>query len=590
MAMYGNVKAAVLYLFKRIITMRLQASISKNATSYYVTKSIRHHGKYTSKVVEKLGTLDNLKKRAGNQDPLVWAKNYVRELTELDKLHKTEIIIKYSNRKIIAKDKERLFNGGYLFLQSIYYDLKLHNICKTITDKYKFEYDLNSILSRLIFSRIIYPASKLSTFELSKSFIEKPDFALHDVYRSLDVIAKEADYIQAELYNNSLKLVKRRTGVLYYDCTNYFFEIEQPEGIKQYGYSKEHRPNPIVQMGLFMDGDGLPLAFDINPGNTNEQSTLKPLEKKILKDFKLAKFVVCTDAGLSSLDNRRFNNFNNRAFITTQSIKKLKSHLKDWALASEGWKLSGSNESYNLDSIDEELHRESIFYKERWINENNFEQRLIVTYSIKYREYLKSIRSNHIQRAVKAIVNNPSRLNKSNQNDFKRLINQTHLTDNGEVADNTILSIDSQAIESEALFDGFYAVCTNLEDKPIKIIEVNKQRWEIEECFRILKSEFKTRPVYLANDERIYAHFVTCFIALMIFRLLEKRLNSSFSYHQIIDELRTMSFLEERGEGYLPAYTRTDFTDTLHELYGFRTDYEILTKQDLRKIINLTKK
>ena len=570
--------------------MRLQASKSKNAVSYYVVKSIRDQGKRTTKVVEKLGTLESLKKRAGSQDPLTWANNYVAELNKAEKHKRQEIIVKYSNDRIVSKDKERLFNGGYLFLQKIYYELGLHNICKDITKKYKFEYDLNNILSRLIYSRIIYPSSKLSTFELSKSFIEKPNFELHDVYRALDVIAKESDFIQSELYNNSLKITKRKTGILYYDCTNYFFEIEQASGIRQYGHSKEHRPNPLVQMGLFMDGDGIPLAFDINPGNTNEQSTLKPLEKKILKDFNLAKFIVCTDAGLSSLDNRRFNSYNDRAFITTQPIKKLKSHLKEWALDPKGWKLSASAAVHDIESIDEEQYKEATFYKERWIKENNFEQRLIVTYSIKYRNYLRTLRSNHIQRADKVIKNNPSKLSKNNQNDYKRLINQTHLTDNGELADNTVLSLDIQAIQNEAMFDGFYAVCTNLEDKPNKIIEVNKRRWEIEECFRILKSEFKARPVYLTNDDRIRAHFITCFIALMIFRLLEKRINNVFSYNQIIDQLRSMDFFEVRGEGYTSVYTRTDFTDSLHDVYGFRTDYEILTNSDIRKIINSTKK
>jgi len=570
--------------------MRLQASKSKNAVSYYVVKSIRVHGKRTTKVVEKLGTLESLKKRAGNQDPLTWASNYVAELNKAEKHKRKEIIVKYSNDRIVSKDKERLFNGGYLFLQKIYYELGLHNICKDITKKYKFEYDLNNILSRLIYSRIIYPSSKLTTCELSKSFIEKPNFELHDIYRALDVIAKESDFIQSELYNNSLKITKRKTGILYYDCTNYFFEIEQASGIRQYGHSKEHRPNPLVQMGLFMDGNGIPLAFDINPGNTNEQSTLKPLEKKILKDFNLAKFIVCTDAGLSSLDNRRFNSYNDRAFITTQPIKKLKSHLKEWALDPKGWKLSASAAVHDIESIDEEQYKEATFYKERWIKENNFEQRLIVTYSIKYRNYLRTLRSNHIQRADKVIKNNPSKLSKNNQNDYKRLINQTHLTDNGELADNTVLSLDIQAIQNEAMFDGFYAVCTNLEDKPNKIIEVNKRRWEIEECFRILKSEFKARPVYLTNDDRIRAHFITCFIALMIFRLLEKRINNVFSYNQIIDQLRSMDFFEVRGEGYTSVYTRTDFTDSLHDVYGFRTDYEILTNSDIRKIINSTKK
>ncbi|TJX12492.1 transposase, partial [Tissierella creatinini] len=213
-----------------------------------------------------------------------------------------------------------------------YYALGLHKICSDISKKYKFNYDLNSILSRLIYSRILFPASKLATSQLAEKFIEQPNFDLQHIYRSLEVISKESDFIQSELYNNSLKISKRNTGVLYYDCTNFFFEIEQESGIKQYGISKEHRPNPIVQMGLFMDGDGVPLAFSINKGNTNEQITLNPLEKQILSDFNLSKFVVCTDAGLASTSNRKFNDKDDRAFITTQSVKKLKKHLKEWAL------------------------------------------------------------------------------------------------------------------------------------------------------------------------------------------------------------------------------------------------------------------
>jgi len=315
--------------------MRLSISKSKNAVSLYVIKSTYENKKNTSKVVEKLGTYDSLKEKLNGEDPIEWAKKYVEELNKKEKENKREILVKYSPDKFINKDEQRFFNGGYLFLQSIYYELGLHKICMEISKKYKFNFDLNSVFSRLIYSRIIYPASKLATFELSKRFMEQPNFEIQHIYRSLDFLAKESDFIQASLYNNSLKISKRNTGILYYDCTNFFFEIEQAdfEGLRQYGVSKEHRPTPIVQMGLFMDGDGIPLAFNINKGNTNEQVTLKPLEEKILADFGLSKFVVCTDAGLASNNNRIFNTQGERAFITTQSIKKLKAHLKDWALS-----------------------------------------------------------------------------------------------------------------------------------------------------------------------------------------------------------------------------------------------------------------
>ena len=307
--------------------MKLTISKSKNAASLYVTRSIYVNGKRTSKIVEKLGTFAELEKKLDGRDPIEWAKKYIEELNKKEKEEKREVIVKYSPVKIIDKDKQNSFNGGYLFLQKIYYELGLHKICKEISQKYKFNFDLNSILSRLIYSRVIFPSSKLATCQLSKKFIEQPNFDLHQIYRALEILAKETDFIQSSLYDNSLKISRRNTGVLYYDCTNYFFEIEQEDGNKQYGPSKEHRPNPIVQMGLFMDGDGIPLAFSINRGNTNEQLTLKPLEEKILSDFDLSKFIVCTDAGLASEDNRKFNNKDERAFITTQSIKKLKAHL-----------------------------------------------------------------------------------------------------------------------------------------------------------------------------------------------------------------------------------------------------------------------
>uniref|UniRef100_UPI002ED412B2 IS1634 family transposase n=1 Tax=Serpentinicella alkaliphila TaxID=1734049 RepID=UPI002ED412B2 len=436
----------------------------------------------------------------------------------------------------------------------------------------------------------MFPGSKLSTYNLSTRFLEKPDFDIQHIYRALEVISKETDYIQSELYNNSYKLSKRNSGILYYDCTNYFFEIEQEQGLKQYGYSKEHKPNPIVQMGLFMDGDGIPLAFSITKGNTNEQLTLKPLEQKILNDFKLSKFVVCTDVGLASNDNRKFNDQGGRAFITTQSIKKLKKHLKEWALSSEGWSLSGSSKVFDISDIEEDNFADITFYKERWIKENGLEQKLIVTYSIKYRDYQRKIRNKQIERAVKVIENNPSKLNKCNQNDYKRFIGKTSVTSDGEVAEKDLYRLDSDIISKEEAYDGFYAVCTNLEDEASEIIKVNHKRWEIEECFRIMKSEFKARPVYLTRDDRIEAHFTTCFLAMVLYRYLEKHLDNKFTCTEIIRELRGMNFYEILGDGYIPTYTRTDFTDALHEAFGFRTDYQIIKNTHMKNIFKDTKR
>lgn len=571
--------------------MRVKFTKSKNAESLYIIKSFRKNGKSTSKIVEKLGTIEEVREKANGEDPYEWAKKRAKYLTELEKKEQNEIIVKYRDFKQIPKDKKKNYNLGYLFLQKIYYALKLDDICEKISDKYKFEYDFNDILSKLLYSRILYPCSKKSTFEVSQHYYEQPKFDLHHIYRALEYIYKESDMIQEHLYKNSLNIIKRNDKVLYYDCTNYFFEIESASGIKQYGYSKEHKPNPVVQMGLFMDGNGLPLAFSITPGNTNEQKTLKPLEKKIIKDFNLSDFVVCTDAGLSSSENRKFNNFGNRAYITTQSIKKLKKHLKEWSLDNNGWKLPNSNKTYTLEEInvmDKKFH-DYIFYKERWINEDGLSQRLIITYSLKYKNYSEKIRDRQIERALKDIENNVKLSKVKNQNDYRRFIKEYHITGDGECADKSIQNIDFSRIKNESIYDGFYGVCTNLEDDINSIIKVNKGRWEIEESFRLLKSEFKSRPVNLSKDERIKAHFSTCFISLLIFRILEHRLNYEFTANEILKTLREMNAFEVDGEGLIPTYTRNDITDKLHDVFGFRTDFEINSLSKFKKILRQTK-
>lgn len=572
--------------------MRLHISKSKNSASLYVIKSVYDSKTQSnsSKIVEKLGTEVELREKLNGQDPYEWAKGYIAELTKKEKEETNKVMVQYSPTKLIEKEQQRSFNGGYLFLQKIYHELGLHEICKEISQRHKFSYNLDSILSRLLYGRIIFPGSKLSTFNLSSRFLEKPDFDIQHIYRALEVISKETDFIQSELYKNSLKLSKRNTGVLYYDCTNYFFEIEEEQGLKQYGYSKEHKPNPIVQMGLFMDGDGIPLAFSITKGNTNEQLTLKPLEEKILDDFKLSKFVVCTDAGLASSANRKFNDQSARAFITTQPVKKLKSHLKEWVLSNEGWQLSGSDKVYDISTIDETIFADKTFYKERWIKENGLEQNLIVTYSIKYRDYQRKIRNSQIERAIKVVETNPSKMNTSNQNDYKRFIEKTSVTPDGEVAEKHLYGINPAIIGKEEIYDGIYAVCTNLEDEASEIIKINHRRWEIEECFRIMKSEFKARPVYLTRDDRIEAHFTTCFLSLVLYRYLEKRVDNKFTCSEIVHGLRDMNFYEVPAEGYIPTYTRTDFTDAMHDAFGFRTDYQIMKKAHLKNILKNTQK
>lgn len=568
--------------------MRLKKSISRNAISYYVIEDIVVNGKRTTRIYESLGTHEDLLVKLNGANPETWAREYIQKLNDSIHEGKVTVIQNYSNTKRIQKNNPVLKHAGYLFLQSIYSMLGLDRAIQKISSKYRFEYDLSSIFSSLIYTRILYPSSKRSAFESSKSFLEAPRFDLHQVYRALEIIAKESNFLEETVYKGSLSLVERDSSILYYDCTNYFFESEYPEGLKQYGVSKEHRPNPIVQMGLFLDGSGLPLAFHIFDGNLNEQPSLKPLESRVLNDFSLSDVVVCTDSGLSSNENRRFNNYRTRHFVTTQSIKKLKNYLKDWALSETGFKKLGSDTEYSVSEIMELGEDAPVFYKERWINDDGIEQRLIVTFSNKSRNYQRYIRTRQIERALKQIEN-PKKLKTKRANDPKRFISVCHTTEEGEIAEQESYGLNLTQIEHEEMYDGFYGICTNLNWDITRILEINKQRWRIEDSFRTLKTEFKARPVYLKKDERIIAHFSTCFFALLILRILEKKLGDEYSTKEILDTLRGMNLVDASGKGYIPAFERTHLTDVLHDTFGFRLDTEIVDRKSIKKIVKKTK-
>ena len=502
------------------------------------------------------------------------------------------VLLSLSQSKLLDKNKQTFYNGGYLFLQDIFYGLKLDKMCENIQSEYKFEYNLSDILSRLIYSRVLFPSSKYSSFEDSKKFIEQPSFELHDLYRSLDILAEKSDEIQKYLYETSKKVIDRNTSVLYYDCTNYFFEIEDERDDCRYGKSKENRPLPIIQMGLLLDGNGFPLSFVIFPGNESEQPTLIPLEKQIIKDFQLSRFIVCTDAGLASNDNRKFNNKGERSFIVTQSLKKVKKYIKDWALDDAGWSKDGVDH-IDISSIrkqvdNNEEFEDGIWYKERWIKENGIEQRIIVSFSPKHRRYQRYIRNKQIERAQLAALKNQTVIHR-NPNSPSRFLEETNYTDNGEIANNRSLSINQEKIREEEKYDGFYAVCTTLNDDIRDIITINKKRWEIEESFRIMKTEFKARPVYLQKGNRIKAHFLTCFLALMFIRIMENKTKNKISIEKMIDTLKDYNFQYFEGSGYVPTYTRTDETDILHEAFDFRTDYQIISEKNMKKILKKTK-
>ncbi|MEG0377996.1 MAG: IS1634 family transposase [Eubacterium sp.] len=589
--------------------MKLTVSKSKNSASFYVQKTIRKsNGSVTTVTIEKLGNLDEVRTKAGGKDPYVWAQDYVNELNRKEYDEQKEILVSYSPSKLLKKGEQKAYNCGYLFLQDLYYRLGLDKICKTIASRHSFDYDLNDILSKLIYTRILYPSSKLAANKQAAIFLEPPSFALHDVYRALSVMALESDFIQAALYKNSHKVCERRKDILYYDCTNYYFEIEEADDLRRYGKSKQHQPLPLVSMGLFMDHDGIPLAFDIFPGNKSEQPTLKPLEQKIIKDYDLDQIIVCTDAGLSSKSNRKFNDkFINgeriRSFITTQSVKQLPEYLKDFALNRDGWRLIGDDKIYNLTELDEVTDYHKIYYQERWIKEDlsqkkikngetPLEQRLIVSFSLKYQQYQRKIRQGQIDRAQTLINSGQHKKRPHNQNDPHRFIGHQVMTDSGEICSQDVPFLDTDVIATEEKYDGFYAVCTNVATMGVDdIIKINQKRWEIEECFRIMKSDFQARPVYLQREDRIKDHFITCFLSLFIFRVLEKKLDEKYTCGEIIHTLKNM-LVTRPGEklGYIPSYTRTDLTDALHECFGFRTDYEIINDVNMKKLMRLTKK
>lgn len=573
--------------------MKLTVSKSKNSTTYYIQKSIRtDSGKSTTKTVERLGSMEEMIARFGKEDPIARAREYMFSLSKAEKEQREVVNISFSPSLLIENNVQNSYNVGYLFLQKMYYDLGLDAICKKIDKRNRYEYSLNDILSKLIYTRILYPSSKRSSFDDAKKFIEQPGFELHDVYRALSVLAKESDMIQASVYKNSCKLVKRNTQVIYYDCTNYYFESEEENGLRQYGHSKEHRPNPIVQMGMFMDIDGFPLAYCINPGNTAETVTLKPLEDKLKENFGISRVVVCTDCGLSSYENRKNDHIGERSFITVQSLKRLKRHIQEWALDPSGWSMSGKRGIYRIDELNPSEYHDVLFYKERWINENGLEQRIIVTFSFKYQAYLHNLMSKQIDRANAIIARGKAGRKNRSQNDARRFIREECCTLDGELAQIMSYSLNQEMADQESRFDGFYAICTDLEDdNPLDIIEANSRRWIIENAFRIMKTDFEARPVYLQRDDRIEAHFLTCFLALLIYKHLEKGLNNSgfhYSPSKIISTLESMNVVGIKGEGYIPAFTRDSIVNCLQEMIGIQLSNQFILKKQMRETISKT--
>lgn len=580
---------------KELIPIYISLTGNSDNKDVYIKRSYRKsNGKTATQIHRKLGKKNDLLERfSGDYDAMMaWAKSEAEKDTMEYNAKTSNVTVSLSKSAYIPKNEERCFPVGYLFLQKLCTELKINSICRKISKRHKYTYDFSAILTDQIFSRILAPSSKLSSYSYCHTLLEPPKYELQNLYRALSVMAEESDFIQEELYFNSNFVLPRSKKILYYDCTNYYFEIEQDDDFRKYGKSKENRPNPIVTMGLFMDADGIPLAFDVFPGNQNEQTTLKPLETKIIRDFACSEFIFCSDAGLGSKANRRFNSFGNRSYVISQSLKKMRGEDRQIALNPKQFRRLGSNKFIDISTLDEsdpDIY-ETIFYKEVPVVNGDMDEIVIVTYSPKYKAYQKRIRGQQIARAVKMIEQPGRKRRGKNQNDPARFIKSTAITEDGEVAGRNIYDLDSDRISEEEMYDGFYAVITNLEGDVGEILKINRQRWEIEENFRIMKTDFEARPVYVRRDERIKAHFLICYISLLVYRLLEKKLGNAYTCNEILSTLRSMQVtLLSKESGYIPSYKRTDMTDDLHKVFGFHTDYEFISKSAMRSIIKSTK-
>ena len=603
--------------------MKLNKVKHSGNTSYYLAKSIRNGKKISTKNISKIGSYNELIKTY--PDPEAYAKEYVKKaniLFEENKFQEIKTIIDHNKRiskaNLAIDPTENSLNVGYLYLQEIYSKLKTKEFFKRITADSKIAYDADEINRFLTISRILEPNSKKGTFDNKDMYVKEPEYKSHQAYRFLDLLAKNSDAYQEHLYKHSKSIIKRDTRVLYYDCTNFFFEIESEDkdkinlddnspqpGLRKYGRSKENRPLPIVQMGLFMDTNGIPLGFSITPGNTNEQTTVKPLEKKIIKDFELSKFIYCADAGLGSNKIKVLNNSKNKSFIVTQSLKKLKKEHQQRIFTDEGWK----NLSNDKDQLLSEVPADSkeTYYKEirvetkidvglsKQMGEKRkvtdyaiLKERIIITYQKKYDLYQKNLRNEQILRA-KGYINDKN-INRPSQTSPKRFIDQTAITSDGEVASVNINTLNNEKIKKEEKFDGYYALSTNLEGSAKKIVKINSRRWEIEESFRIMKTNFKARPVYLSKENRIKAHFLTCFTALLVYRLLEKKLDTvvtenKFTTERIIKGLKKLNVTNCNDIYYKSLFKGSEFSAAMNSISELDLDFQTYSIKEFNKKI-----
>lgn len=607
---------------------------SKDPT-YFIQRGIRNGKKTTTKNVVRIGKHSELLKTTA--DPLAYALDEVKRYNEELKNNKSVALdFKFDfNEKITYQDdlvsKSKLLNIGYFFLQQIYHDLKIGALFKNIIKDTRIQFDPNLVNRFLTYSRILNPDSKLGTHQNLASFYEQPTFGYEHILRTLDIMYDHYDEYISHLYDESTKLIKRDTSVCFFDCSNYYFEIESNDedyidpvtgevtkGLRKYGVSKEHRPNPIVQMGLFMDKDGIPLSMCISSGSDNEQTTAIPLEQKLITMFKGKKFIYCADAGLGSLNIRNFNSMGGRAFIVTQSIKMLSNTLKEAIFSDIDYRLLSNDKPATIqkmkdfdrfDKVNAELYDDRIYkiipadkafdlglYEEKACKNGTIKkvkskavvpQKIIVSFSRKMMEYQRFIRNRQIERAKKLLTKLDPETYKKGANDITRFIKRTTSTCSGEKVVDTY-ELNQEAINEEEKYDGFYAVATNLEDSAKYILEISSNRYKIEDCFRVMKTNFSARPVFHQNRERIVAHFMVCYTALLIYRILEKKLDmygTHFTVENVIETLNNMQVANLEDVCYMSTYNNSQVLTSLNAIFNLELDKKYYQPKDLNKKI-----
>lgn len=611
-----------------VASMKLYYDKRLKDPTYYIQQGFRNGKKTTTKNIKRLGKHSELLLITDN--PLEYAKNEVKKMNEEYRSGRSEFIVTMDfNERIPSTDSpcsnSTSLNIGYLYLKNIYAKLNLSDFFKSVSSDRKITYDCNKICQFLTYARILDPASKYGTYDKLDTYYEKPQVEYQHMIRFLDILDRNSDKYLKHLFDNSENIVKRDTSVMYYDCTNYFFETEKPDeeivdevtgeiilGLRQFGISKENKTSPIVEMGLIMDSRGIPISMCIHPGNTNEQLTAVPLEKEVIKMTGNKKFIYCADAGLGSYNIRKFNDMGGRAYIVTQSVKKLGQEIKDIVFNDSNYRLLSNDDAITLKemrtfnkkdannlslyndfaykvipantAMDTGLYEEKVYKNGRTKKvkaKGTLHQYIIVTFSRKMMEYQRTIRERQLERAKKLLrLKDPEKIKKG-PNDIRRFLKNTS-------SDTANYVLDMDKIHEEEKYDGFYAVATNLDDSAKDILAVAQNRYKIEDCFRIMKTNFDARPVFLRKPERIRAHFLICYTALLIYRLMECKLDDNLTHvttSNLIKTLRNMNVVNMDDMYYKSIYSGSQALDALEKCFELQLNRKYYKPSDLNKIV-----